>query len=124
MDFSRDSFFALDNILRARGLDSDAQSFDEILENLQSRKIYSADEFASHCIYVILAGGFSQKTAKRIHEKIIKTIESDGADFDHLIKIFNNKNKINAVCKIWNNRHTLCDEYYKLNLEISAKTLK
>ena len=32
--------------------------------------------------------------------------------FDVLIKIFNNKNKINAVCKIWNNRVALCDGYY------------
>ena len=28
------------------------------------------------------------------------------------IKIFNNKNKINAICKIWENRHSFCDGYY------------
>ena len=65
MDFSRDWFFDLDARLRGAGLDSDAQSFDEILENLRARKIYDADAFASHCAYVILAGGFSQQTAKR-----------------------------------------------------------
>ena len=34
--------------------------------------------------------------------------------FDTLIQIFNNKNKINAICKIWENRHTLRDDYYEL----------
>lgn len=114
MDFSADWFFSLDAQLREMGLDSDAQSFDEILENLRSRKIYNADEFASHCVYVILAGGFSQRTAKKIHEKIIVLLHENGADFNTLINVFNNKNKINAVCKIWENRHCLRDEYYEL----------
>lgn len=116
MDFSRDWFFDLDARLRGAGLDSDAQSFDEILENMRARKIYDADVFASHCAYVILAGGFSQKTAKKIHEKIMNVLDSAGADFDALIKIFNNKNKINAICKIWENREQLRGEYYKLEL--------
>ena len=116
MDFSKEWFLDLDMRLRAAGLDSDAQSFDEILENLRARKIYDADAFAGHCAYVILAGGFSQKTAKKIHEKIMNVLDSAGADFEALIKIFNNKNKINAICKIWNNREQLRGEYYKLEL--------
>lgn len=125
MDFSKDWFFALDSELRARGLDSDAQSFDEILENIRARKICSPDEFASHCVYVILAGGFSQKTAKKIHKNIMDFLNQSGADFDFLIKIFNNKNKINAVCKIWENRHKFCDEYYLQNsLEEKLKFLQ
>ena len=119
MDFSAAWFFDLDSTLRAQGLDSDAQSFDEILENLRMQKIYDADAFASHCAYVILAGGFSQQTAKRIHCEIMNTLQGIGHKaygilFDTLIKIFNNKNKINAICKIWENRHSLRDEYYKL----------
>lgn len=113
--FSREWFFDLDSILRAQGLDSDAQSFDEILQNLKMRKIYNADEFASHCAYVILAGGFSQKTAKKIHEKIISFLRDNGANFDALIDIFNNKNKISAICKIWDNQKNFCDGYYALN---------
>ena len=112
--FSASWFFDLDSKLRACGLDSDNQSFDEILENLRVRKKYSSDEFASHCVYVILAGGFSQKTAKKIHAKIMNFLCENGADFDSLIQIFNNKNKINAVCEIWNNRVALCDGYYQL----------
>ena len=114
MDFSAAWFFDLNNRLRACGLDSDAQSFDEILENLRVRKIYDADTFASHCAYVILAGGFSQQTAKKIHEKIMKQVHVSGADFDTLIRIFHNKNKINAICKIWENRNRLRDAYYEL----------
>lgn len=112
--FSAKWFFDLDSKLRALGLDSDAQSFDEILENLNQRKICSPDEFAGNCAYVILAGGFSQKTAKKIHANIMQIIQKDGACFDDLIKIFNNKNKINAICKIWERRQEFCDEYYKL----------
>ena len=114
--FSANWFFDLDKKLRDMGLDSDNQSFDEILDILQNKKICSPDEFASHCGYVILAGGFSQKTAKKIHEKIMISLQSGGTDFETLIQIFNNKNKIRAICKIWDNRHCFCTDYYKLNL--------
>ena len=112
--FSANWFFDLEKKLRDMGLDSDNQSFDEILDVLQNKKICSPDEFASHCVYVILAGGFSQQTAKKIHAKIMVFLYKNGADFDSLIQIFNNKNKINAVCKIWNNRVALCGGYYQL----------
>lgn len=114
MIFTRDWFFELDTELRKRGLDSDVQSFDEILENLKSRKIYNSDEFASHCIYVILAGGFSQKTAKKIHKKILDILFEKGVDYNELIRVFNNKNKIKAICDVWGNRSMFCDGYYDL----------
>ncbi|MFQ6739251.1 MAG: hypothetical protein ACLRFJ_01090, partial [Alphaproteobacteria bacterium] len=69
--FTKDWFENLDKTLRKMGADSDAQSFDEIRHNLLQRHICNPDEFASNCIYVILAGGFSQKTAKKIYEKIM-----------------------------------------------------
>lgn len=113
--FSAKWFFDLEKQLRNSGLDSDNQSFDEILNNLQNPKKYTHDEFAFHCAYVILAGGFSQQTAKRIHEKIVNLLKTYGNNFDILIQTFNNKNKINAICKIWENRHNLCEKYYTLN---------
>ena len=123
--FSAKWFFDLDSKLRALGLDSDAQSFDEILENLNQRKICSPDEFAGNCAYVILAGGFSQKTAKKIHANIMQMVQKNGACFDDLIKIFNNKNKINAICKIWERRQEFCNEYYKLsNLDDKLRYLQ
>ncbi|MFQ6744687.1 MAG: hypothetical protein ACLRFN_01775 [Alphaproteobacteria bacterium] len=112
--FSRKWFFDLDAALRGAGMDSDVQTFDEILQNLKQRKIYNADEFAAHCAYVILAGGFSQKTAKKIHEKILNVLSGVGADFNTLIQVFNNKNKIKAICEIWENRQSLRDGYYVL----------
>ena len=91
IDFSRDWFFDLDARLRGAGLDSDAQSFDEILQNLRARKIYDADALAGHCVYVILAGGFSQVTAKKIYQKIMESLREFGADYNRLIELFNNK---------------------------------
>ena len=110
--FSADWFFDLDKCLRDMGLDSDAQTFDEIKQNLSCPKKFTPDEFAEQAIYVILAGGFSQKTAKKIHRKIMERLFLKGPDFDSLFAIFHNKNKINAVCKIWNNRKSFCDSYY------------
>ena len=77
--FTADWFFDLDKTLRAQGLDSDSKSFDEIREMLASPKRLSPDSFAFECAYVILAGGFSQKTAKKIHAKICEKL-ADGAD--------------------------------------------
>ena len=114
MDFSAEWFHQLDAQIRAMGMDSDAQSFDEILANLTRREKLSPDAFADMCVYVILAGGFSQKTAKKIHAKIMESVRTNGADADMLLSLFNNKNKINAICKIWNNKDALCAGYYAL----------
>lgn len=110
--FSAQWFKSLDARIREMGMDSDAQSFDEILANLSHPKKLRADEFANQCAYVVLASGFSQKTAKKIHATIMDTVRAHGADFDALISLFNNKNKIGAICKIWENRDALCAGYY------------
>ncbi len=117
--FSKNWFNDLDAKLRSAGLDSDDKSFDEIKEILSTRKVLSPDEFASAVAYVILAGGFSQKTAKKIHRIIMDILPTNPTPQD-LLQIFNNKNKINAIVKIWDNRNTFCNEYYKIN-ELSEK---
>lgn len=104
-------FFDLDKTLRARGLDSDAHSFDEILARLKSCVPLSPDAFADECAYVILAGGFSQKTAKKIHKIICEKLRA-GADADCLFNVFHNKNKVNAIYKIWQNRDAFARGYY------------
>ena len=111
--FTANWFFDLEKKIKDLGADSDAQSFDEIREMLSNPRRFSADEFADMCAYVILAGGFSQKTAKRIHESIMDYIYKNGADFDALFQMFHNKNKVSAICKIWENRAGLCDGFYK-----------
>lgn len=110
--FSKSWFLNLDTQLREMGLDSDDKSFDEIKEILSCPPYLSPDDFASTVSYVILAGGFSQKTAKRIH-KIIMEKMPENPGVDELLKIFNNKNKINAIVKIWNNRESYRDGFYK-----------
>ena len=112
--FSKDWFYFLESTLVSMGLDSDDKSFAEIKNNLSNPKKLSADDFASSVSYVILAGGFSQKTAKRIHQIVMEKLPTNPSVED-LLKIFNNKNKINAIYKIWNNRQDFRDGYYKCN---------
>ncbi len=109
--FSAYWFFDLESQLRNLGLDSDDKSFDEIKKNLAQPKKLNPDEFASAVIYVILASGFSQKTAKKIHSIIMEKMPKKPA-IEDLLKIFNNKNKINAVYKIWQCRKDFCDGFY------------
>ncbi len=111
--FTADWFFKLDAGLRQMGLDSDVQPFDEIRANLMHRHICTPDEFSDHCAYVILAGGFSQKTAKRMHTLICAALR-DGADAALLFDIFHNKNKTTAIYKIWTDRAALCTQYYAI----------
>ena len=128
MDLTAEFFFDLERRLRAAGLDSDSESFDTIKARLSRKEPLKAYDFARQAIYVILAGGFSQKTAKVIHGKIMNVLVGacgarpgachaplqDPSLFDTLIKIFNNKNKINAVVNIWENREKYRDDYYTL----------
>ena len=113
--FDKEWFLNLEKQIRNLGADSDAQSFDEIRENLSHPRKLSSTEFADMCNYVILAGGFSQKTAKKIHSQITEYLPKNGADFDALFAMFHNKNKINAVCEIWNNKNAMCAEYYGID---------
>ena len=110
--FSASWFFDLEKQLRNIGLDSDDKSFDEIHHMLSCPKKLNPDEFFSTVAYVILAGGFSQKTAKKIHKVIVEKMP-ENPRIEDLLKIFNNKNKINAVVKIWNNREDFCRKYYE-----------
>jgi len=112
--FSASWFFNLESQLCEAGLDSDDKTFDEIKNNLSNPKKLSPDEFASAVAYVILAGGFSQKTAKKIHQIIMQKMP-ENPSVDDLLKIFNNKNKINAIYKVWNNRQNFCDGFYMCN---------
>lgn len=114
--FSRDWFLNLEKVLRTRALDSDLNSFDEILSNLENPKTLSSDDFAYNCFYVILASGFSQKTAKLKHTEIVKYVQKSGnlIKKEELLNIFNNQNKINAIIKIWENRAVFSGDFYAL----------
>lgn len=112
---NKDEFFLLEKQLIDAGVDADLDSFQAIKKRLKEKAPLSADEFARNAIYVVLAGGFSQKTAKKKHTEIMKFFsEQSTINNELLLHIFNNKNKINAIIKIWLNRQTYRDDYYKL----------
>ncbi len=112
--FSSKWFFDIEKKLQDMGLDSDHKPFDEIKKSIANPRPVSDTEFASMCIYVILAGGFSQKTAKRIHQIIMDELQSKECCYNDLFSIFHNKNKVNAILKIWENSKKYRDEYYNL----------
>ena len=110
--FTKSWFQNLDSQLRKMNLASDDKSFDEIKENLLNPKKLTPIEFASAVSYVILAGGFSQKTAKKIHQTIMDKMP-ESPRLEELLQIFNNKNKVKAIMKVWYNREKFCSGYYK-----------
>ena len=92
-------------------------------KRLQEKEQLSADEFAKHAIYVVLASGFKQKTAKIKHQEIMNFLQKSSSKrgksnlvFD-LLKIFGNKNKVNAIAHIWLNRTVYRNGYYALESE-------
>ncbi|MCL1785923.1 MAG: hypothetical protein FWG39_02110 [Alphaproteobacteria bacterium] len=118
MNLSREIFFDLERRLKDAGLDSDSDTFDVIKKRLCAYEILGPDDFAAQAVYVVLAGGFSQKTAKLKHAEIMGFIvesRKSKVGSDCLLKIFNNKNKVNAIIKIWENREKYCAEYYKIS---------
>ena len=119
--FTKKWFFDLESKLREMGLDSDEQSFDEILENLKHPKRVSPNQFAKNVSYVILASGFNQKTAKIKHKIIMDLLEKNSKKED-ILPVFKNESKIDAIITVWNNRQSLCDGFYKCqNLEEKIK---
>ena len=122
--FSANWFFDLESQLRARGLDSDDKSFDEIRDTLLNPKKLSPTAFASAVSYVILASGFNQNTAKKIH-KIIMPLMNQNPTIDDLKKFFKNDVKLKSIIKVWQNKNAFCDEYYSCkNLDEKISCLK
>jgi hypothetical protein len=116
MQLTKGFFFDLENRLRTVKWDP---PFDEITAQLLQKEPVSADEFARRAIYVVLAGGFRQKTAKAFHTEIMnyltgQTAKSGEQMFADLIIIFGHENKINAIIKIWQNRQKYRNGYYSI----------
>jgi len=110
--FTKAWFEQLESKLREMGTDSDYKSFDEIKANIKNRPILPPDEFAATVIYVIMASGFRQKTAKEYHRRIMEKL-AQNPSYDDLLEIFNNDKKIDSIMHVWNNRNEFCTEYYK-----------
>lgn len=102
------------------GQSSDKDDFETIKKNLANPPRLSPEDFAFEAIYVILAGGFSQKTAKRVFAEICAYLtEANGAPIrgSDLFEIFKNANKTNATAKIWNGRKEFCEKFYSLKTD-------
>jgi hypothetical protein len=111
-------FFKIEKHLIESGIAEDKDSFETIKKRLIKPPALNAGEFAEECIYVILAGGFRQKIAKRKFLEIMNYIHNGGKICEkNLLKIFGNVNKIRAIIKIWNNRENFRDGFYKLKTE-------
>lgn len=95
--------------------DSDKDSFEIIKKNLTNPPILNDEEFAFEVIYVILAGGFSQKTAKRIFGEICDYIKKrNEVSGKEIFQMFHNPNKTNAIAKVWNNRKFYREKFYSI----------
>jgi len=111
-------FFAIEKHIIDSGIGEDKDSFETIKKRLLEPPVLNAAEFAEECIYVILAGGFRQKIAKRKFWEIMNFINSGGKVLEgNLLKIFGNVNKIRAIVKIWNNRENFRDGFYELKTD-------
>ncbi len=106
-------FYALEKYLLESGLGADKDEFDVIKNRLKNPPVLSPDEFAFEVFYVILASGFKQKVAKEKFFLIRDFIcRGEKVCSENLLKIFGNKNKINAICKVWQNREDFCRQFY------------
>ena len=120
MILSREVFFDLESKMKKAGFTSQLNVLKRVLKK---KDRVPADEFAKHAVYVVLAGGFRQKTAKTVHQKIMDFLQESApgagksAITGELLKIFGNKNKVNAIADIWLNRNRYRNGYYALEKE-------
>ncbi|MDR0443708.1 MAG: hypothetical protein LBH44_09900 [Treponema sp.] len=125
MKFSKESFFSLEAQIKEAGFGKDL----EIMKSrLFEKEELSAEEFAKRVIYVVLAGGFKQQTAKKIYHEMMLFLQSSSSEIEkgnlyhELLKIFGNKKKINAIVDIWQNQEKYCHGYKSLrNAPVEAK---
>ncbi len=111
-------FFAIEKHIINSGLGEDKDSFETIKKRLLKPPVLNAKEFAEECIYVILAGGFRQKIAKKKFGEIMGFINDGGTVCEkNLLAIFGNVNKIRAIVKVWNNRENFRNGFYELKNE-------
>ena len=111
-------FDLLERYLIENGLDADKDSFAKIKEKLQNSSKLNSTDFAFEVIYVILASGFNQQTAKRKYFEITEILKkSKDVVLSDLLKIFNNQNKMKSILKVWNNKDIYCKNFYNLTTD-------
>lgn len=109
-------FYYIQFLLIESGNDSDKSSFSEIHERLYKPKIFTPEEFAEEVFYVICVAGFKQTTAKKMCNMVIDYISKHpNPQFEDLIKVYGNVNKVRAIIEVWNNRVDLQKQFYLLS---------
>lgn len=117
---SREVFFNFESKMKKAGFGNELNVLKKVLHK---KELLPADEFAKHAAYVVLSSGFRQKTAKIIHQKIMNFLHGSapGTNINEmtgeLLKIFGNKNKVNAIANIWLYRNEYRNGYYELEKE-------
>ena len=101
--------------MKMLGIDADRRSFAEIHRILNENVIFTPEEFAHECFYVVCVAGFKQDYAKAMCEKVINFIDkNDSFSEEELLKIYGNKGKVRAIKNIWNNRKYYQQQFYNL----------
>ncbi len=101
--------------LEMAGLDCDRKSFREIRYNLYNDVVFTPEEFAYECFYVVCVAGFKQDYAKVMCEKIIDFVKkNENFELEDLERIYKNKLKIKAIKNIWDNRKKYQEQFYSL----------
>lgn len=101
--------------LEELGLDSDRKSFKEIHYILNNNIVFTPEEFAYECFYVVCVAGFKQDYAKAMCNKIINFVKiKDQFEIEDLLKLYKNKAKTKAIKNIWDNRKQYQEQFYSL----------
>jgi hypothetical protein len=117
MSFSKELFFNLEAQVWEAGFNSDLE---RVKNQLQKKEHISADEFANRAIFVILSGDLKQHIAIKLRQEIMSCLQNSVPEaakttlISELLNIYKNKNKINAIVDIWQNRENYRNGYYAL----------
>jgi hypothetical protein len=120
LTLSKENFINLESKMKEAGYTHELSVLKKVL---RKKEQLPAEEFAKHAIYVVLASGFKQKTAKIKHREIMGFLQGSAPETEinrlavKLLKIFGNKNKVNAIAKIWLKRTEYRNGYYALEKE-------
>jgi hypothetical protein len=108
------AFNYLLSTLHVLGFDQDRRSFREIHDFLYNPPVFSAEDFAFECFYVVCVAGFKQDYAKAMCDKIISFIKESDDNFgeEDLLTVYKNKNKVKAIKNIWDNRRKYQKTFY------------
>jgi hypothetical protein len=104
--------------LESLGWDSDRVSFEELRILLENPVVFTPEDFAQECFYVIAAAGFRQDVAKRICIQVNNFVIQNPVFATGMIKQFLGHNsKAAAMEQVWFNRKVIQQKFYALKTD-------